>query len=259
MVKLRAMFPRKIKVCNAFGIPVYLDFSLIILLVLFVMDFGSFVYGLSFALALALSIVAHELGHALTARAFGYHTRDITLSLLGGCASLISLPRKAWQEFLTAIAGPAVSFVISGLAWLSLNFLPVEERWTVLVLYYTMWMNFVLGCFNLLPGFPMDGGRVFRSVASVFTTRTKATYIAMIVGRGFAILLALRGLHSIVTGGGWGFISILIAWMIWREGWREYQMARMEESARGWAGGWSARVSPPPYGGSGDDVEIRED
>ena len=258
MVKLRAMFPRKIKVCDAFGIPVYLDFSLIILLVLFVMDFGSFVYGLSFALALALSIVAHELGHALTARAFGYHTRDITLSLLGGCASLISLPRKAWQEFLTAIAGPAVSFVISGLAWLSLNFLPVEERWTVLVLYYTMWMNFVLGCFNLLPGFPMDGGRVFRSVASVFTTRTKATYIAMIVGRGFAILLALRGLHSIVTGGGWGFISILIAWMIWREGYREYQMARMEESARGWGNDWSARVSPPPYGGDGDEVEIRE-
>ena len=259
MVKLRAMFPRKIKVCDAFGIPVYLDFSLIILLVLFVMDFGSFVYGLSFALALALSIVAHELGHALTARCFGYRTRDITLSLLGGCASLIALPRKAWQEFLTAIAGPAVSFVISGLAWLSLNFLPVDNKWTVLVLYYTMWMNFVLGCFNLLPGFPMDGGRVFRSVASVFTTRTKATYIAMIVGRGFAILLALRGLHSIVTGGGWGFISILIAWMIWREGWREYQMARMEESTRGWAGGWSARVSPPPYGGSGDDVEIRED
>ena len=259
MVKLRAMFPRKIKVCDAFGIPVYLDFSLIILLILFVMDFGSFVYGLSFALALALSIVAHELGHALTARAFGYHTRDITLSLLGGCASLISLPRKAWQEFLTAIAGPAVSFVISGLAWLSLNFLPVEERWTVLVLYYTMWMNFVLGCFNLLPGFPMDGGRVFRSVASVFTTRTKATYIAMIVGRGFAILLALRGLHSIVTGGGWGFISILIAWMIWREGYREYQMARMEESARGWGNDWSARVSPPPYGGDDDEVEIRED
>ena len=259
MVKLRAMFPRKIKVCDAFGIPVYLDFSLIILLVLFVMDFGSFVYGLSFALALALSIVAHELGHALTARAFGYHTRDITLSLLGGCASLISLPRKAWQEFLTAIAGPAVSFVISGLAWLSLNFLPVEERWTVLVLYYTMWMNFVLGCFNLLPGFPMDGGRVFRSVASVFTTRTKATYIAMIVGRGFAILLALRGLHSIVTGGGWGFISILIAWMIWREGYREYQMARMEESARSWGNDWSARVSPPPYGGDDDEVEIRED
>ena len=73
------MFPRRIHVCDAFGIPVYLDFSFIILLVLFMTDFGSFVYGLSFALALAVSVTLHELGHALTARAFGYRTRDITL------------------------------------------------------------------------------------------------------------------------------------------------------------------------------------
>ena len=78
----------------------------------------------------------------------------------------------------------------------------------------------------------------------------------MIVGRIFAILLGLRGLHSIVTGGGWGFISLLIAWMIWREGWREYQMALAEERYGGpWD--WSARVSPPPYGGDEDDVEVR--
>ena len=248
----------KIKICNAFGIPVYLDFSLIILLVLFVTSSGSFAYGLSFALMLALSIVAHELGHALTARAFGYRTRDITLSLLGGCASLIALPRKAWQEFLTAIAGPAVSFTISGLSFLAIEFAPIRDAWTANMLVYAMWMNLMLGAFNLLPGFPMDGGRVFRSIASVFTTRAKATYAAMVVGRVFAVLLGLRGLHSMATGGGWGFISILIAWMIWREGWREYQMARMEESVRGW-GDWSARVSPPPYGGSGDEVEIRED
>ena len=252
------MFPRKIKVCTAFGIPVYLEFSLIILLVLFVMDSGSFVYGLSFALALALSIVAHELGHALMARAFGYATRDITLSLLGGCASLIALPRKAWQEFLTAIAGPAVSFAISGVSWMAFEFLPINDPWTANVLYYTKWMNLMLGGFNLLPGFPMDGGRVLRSIASLFTTRAKATYAAMVVGRVFAVLLGLRGLHSIVSNGGWGFISILIAWMIWREGRREYQMARMEESAFGWGRDWSARVSPPPYGGDDDEVEVKE-
>ena len=250
------MFPRKIRVCELFGIPIFLDFSLIILLVMFVMDFGSFTYGLSFALALAVSITLHELGHALTARVFGYRTRDITLSLLGGCASLIALPRKASQEFVTAAAGPAVSFAISGLAWLALAFLPITNPWTANMLAYTFWMNIVLGGFNLLPGFPMDGGRIFRSVARIFTTRAKATYIAMIVGRGFAILLALRGLHSLVTGGGWGFISLLIAWMIWREGWREYQQALMDEQ---WGGSWdwSARVSPPPYGGDEDDVEVR--
>ena len=250
------MFPRKIRVCELFGIPIFLDFSLIILLVMFVMDFGSFTYGLSFALALAVSITLHELGHALTARMFGYRTRDITLSLLGGCASLISLPRKASQEFVTAVAGPLVSFAISGLAWLALAFLPISNPWTVNMLAYTFWMNIVLGGFNLLPGFPMDGGRIFRSVARIFTTRAKATYIAMIVWRGFAILLALRGLHSLVTCGGWGFISLLIAWMIWREGWREYQQALIDEQ---WGGpwDWSARVSPPPYGGDEDDVEVR--
>ena len=179
------MFPRKIHVCDAFGIPIYLDFSFIILLVIFMMDFKSFVYGVSVALALAVSVTLHELGHALTARAFGYRTRDITLSLLGGCASLIALPRKAWQEFLTAAAGPGVSFLLSGICWAVLAFAPIENYWLASVLYLSMWMNLMLGAFNLLPGFPMDGGRIFRSVARLFTTRTKATYVAMIVGRVF--------------------------------------------------------------------------
>ena len=110
---------------------------------------------------------------------------------------------------------------------------------------------------SLLPGFPMDGGRIFRSVARIFTTRVKATYAAMVVGRVFAVLLALRGLHSIFTGGAWGVISLLIAWMIWREGWREYMMAVQEDR---WGSPWefSARVSRPPYDdGDDDEVEVR--
>jgi len=250
------MFPRKFKVCDACGIPVYMDVSFVIILIMFMTDFHSFTYGLSFALALAVSVTLHELGHALVARAFGYRTNDITLSLLGGCASLISLPRKASQEFLTAIAGPAVSFLLSGGAFLALAFLPIADRWTANMLAYTMWMNLMLGGFNLLPGFPMDGGRVFRSVARLFTTRAKATYAAMIVGRVFAVLLALRAVHSIFTGGGWGFVSLLIAWMIWREGRREYQMALQEET---WGGRWdfSARVSRAPYEDGDDEVEVR--
>ena len=251
------MFPRRIRVCQAFGIPVYLDVSLIILLLVFATDGGPFALSMACALMLLVSITAHELGHALTARAFGYGTRDITLSLLGGCASLIALPRKAWQEFLTAIAGPVVSFAIAGIAFLVLMFVPLDS-WTRNLMIYIMFMNAILGAFNLLPGFPMDGGRVFRSLMRAFLSRARATYIAMIVGRGVAILLGLWGLHRIVNGTGWGFVTILIAWMIWREGWREYQMALMEERSRGW-GGWSARVSPPPYGGDGDEVDIRED
>lgn len=252
------MFPRRIKICDAFGIPVYLDMSLIFLLLVFATDGGPFMLSMACALMLLVSITAHELGHALTARAFGYGTRDITLSLLGGCASLISLPRKAWQELLTAIAGPLVSFAIAGLSFLSLVFIPLD-RWTYALLLYAMWMNVMLGAFNLLPGFPMDGGRVFRSLMRAFMSRTRATYIAMVVGRYVAVLLGLWGLHRIVNGGGWGFVTVLIAWMIWREGWREYQLARIEESAYGWGSDWTARVSPPPYGGDDDEVEVRRD
>ena len=259
------MFPRKIRVCELFGIPIFLDFSLIILLVMFVMDFGSFTYGLSFALALAVSITLHELGHALTARVFGYRTRDITLSLLGGCASLIALPRKPSQEFLTAVAGPLVSFALSFFGIVAISLLAAEggivdaflfvwkmiwcsfginvntsfnlayeasREWLMSMAIYLAIMNGVLGFFNLVPGFPLDGGRVFRSAMTPFLTRVRATYIAMVVGRGVAILVGLSGVWRMFNGRNWGFVSLLIAWMIWREGYREYQLAVMESSWR---------------------------
>lgn len=243
------MMMNRYKICELFGIPIYVNISFAILLLIFVMDFGSFTFGVAAALALAVSVTLHELGHALTARAFGYRTNDITLSLLGGCASLISLPKKAWQEFLTAIAGPVVSFAIA-LSVLMLDVLEVriENAWLRNVLAYAFYMNIMLGGFNLLPGFPMDGGRIFRSVMRAFMSRPKATLVAMWVGRVFAILLGLRGIHSIFTGGSWGFITIMIAWMIWREGYREYQLALQEESWSRWTqDDFNARVSPPPY------------
>ena len=278
----------RLRLCDAFGIPIYLDLSLIILLLLFVTGAGSFASGVVTAFLLLTSITLHELGHALTARAFGYQTRDITLSLLGGCASLIALPRKASQEFLTAIAGPAVSFALSmlgmaGIAFAaseggfldaaglvaaeSLGAFGLDIRWggaiavsrdnfvLVSTFLYLATMNMMLGVFNLLPGFPMDGGRVFRSVMRQFMSRVRATYIAMMVGRIVAIGIGLRGFWNLANGGNWGFVSMLIAWMIWKEGYREYQLAQMESS---WGyEDYRARVSPPPYGGDGDESDVR--
>lgn len=283
------MFSGKYRICELFGIPIYLDFSLIILLLMFTTGGGDLLSGLFAAFLLLASITLHELGHALTARAFGYRTHDITLSLLGGCASLIALPRKPSQEFLTAVAGPAVSFVLSflgicGLAvcssegslWSAFlfvlgdvldsfglhglasgNFFVARSlAWLAGPLFYLAAMNAMLGFFNLLPGFPMDGGRIFRSAMRAFMSRARATYIAMVVGRVFAILLALSALNRILHGGNWGFVSLLIAWMIWREGEREYRQVLAEGE---WGGRWdfSARVSPPPYGGDEDETEIR--
>lgn len=247
----------KFRLCDAFGIPIYVDISFAFLLLIFVTSSGNMMYGVTEALLLALSVILHELGHSLTARAFGFSTRDITISLLGGCASLIALPRKAWQELLTALAGPLVSFLLAGIGFAALAFLPIENRWLEYALRYLLWMNVMLGGFNLLPGFPLDGGRIFRSVLMAFLSRPKATFVAMWVGRTFAILLAVSGLHAMFNGGHWGFIRLLIAWMIWKEGYREYLLAQMESS---WDyQDYRARVSPPPYGGDDDDCDVRKD
>ncbi len=282
------MMPRKFHICNAFGIPVYLDISTAILLFFFIGMTESLALDVASAMLLLVSIVLHELGHSLTARVFGCRTRDITLMLIGGCASLERMPRKAWQEFLTAAAGPAVSFLL-GIVFLVGAFL-CPLAFTRTALSIASFMNFSLGVFNLLPGFPMDGGRILRSAARAFTTRTKATWLAMVVGRVCAGMLLLgpivyklvgilgskfvifEQLYDFMTPAGYDnvfvfyfksflfggslLMRLLIAWMIWREGWREYQQTFMEES---WASRWdySARVSPPPYGGDEDDAEVR--
>ena len=251
------LFNNRFRLCALFGIPIYVDFSFAILLLIFATSARTFSEGMTEAILLAFSVIAHEFGHSLTARAFGYQTNDITISLLGGCASLISLPRKAWQELLTAIAGPFVSFVLSGIGFAALLFLPIENDWLWNAFLYLAWMNLMLGGFHLLPGFPLDGGRIFRSVLRAFMSRPKATLVAMWVGRVFAILLGLSGLQAIFSGGNWGFIRILIAYMIWTEGYREYQLALMASS---WDySDYRARVSPPPYGGDGDDVDVTRD
>ena len=248
------MLKLRYRLCEVFGIPLYVDISFAILLLLFVNSFSSFSYGLTAALLLAISVVLHELGHALTARAFGFRTRDITISLLGGCAALISLPRKASQEFATAIAGPIVSFLLSFAGFLVCYFAHISNQWLYFVFWYLLWMNLMLGAFNLIPGFPLDGGRIFRSVLRLFCSREKATLVAMWVGRIFAVLLALSGIHAIATGGNWGFVRLLIAWMIWREGYNEYLLAKMESN---WGyEDFRARYSPPPYGGSGGSSEV---
>ncbi len=284
------MFPRKFHICNAFGIPIYLDISTAILLFFFIGMTRSLMLDIASAILLLVSIVFHELGHSLTARAFGCRTRDITLMLIGGCASLERMPRKAWQELLTAAAGPAVSFLLGVVCYIGWLICPMPLPFTAAALGIASVVNFSLGAFNLLPGFPMDGGRILRSAARAFTTRSKATWIAMVVGRGCAVALVVAPLlykllglmagnslffaqiHAVLSPGyydnvlvqhlmamlfgGSFFMRLLIAWMIWNEGRREYQQTLVEES---WASRWdfSARVSPPPYGGDEDDAEVR--
>lgn len=241
----------KYYICDAFGIPITADITSLGLLLLLVFDFG-LPLGLPCAILLALSIVLHELAHSLTSRAFGCRISEIRLSILGGCASG-EIPHAAWKELLMAAAGPAMSFLLGFGLLFFFGGMRIESDWLRSVIQYAIIMNIMLGAFNLLPGFPMDGGRIFRCVMRAFMSRPKATYYAMIVGRISAVALVVLPLLKvysiwIIPIGGSFFFRALIAWMIWQEGYREYQLALREADIRKWTqADFDARISPPPY------------
>jgi len=156
--------------------------------------------GVAFVLVLFACVVLHEFGHALTARRFGIGTKNITLLPIGGVASLEKLPEDPWQEIAVAIAGPMVNIVIALAlwAWIRLNDLPLDIEQINLADGFSIGalliVNIVLVAFNMLPAFPMDGGRVFRASLALAMPRDRATEIAAATGRGFAIFFGILGL-----------------------------------------------------------------
>ncbi len=166
-----------------------------------------------FVFAIFGCVVLHEFGHALMARAFGIGTRDITLYPIGGVARLERMPRHPGQEFLIAIAGPAVNVVIAGLIflWLTLAGIGNGEFGFNLAagsfLTNLMMVNIALVIFNMLPAFPMDGGRVLRAVLAMKLPYERATEFAARVGQGVAILLGIAGL---MTGGMLIFVALFV-------------------------------------------------
>ncbi|KUO57697.1 MAG: hypothetical protein APF80_00985 [Alphaproteobacteria bacterium BRH_c36] len=188
--------------------------------------------GIAFILLLFVCVVLHELGHALAARRYGIATRDITLLPIGGVASLDRMPDDPGQEVVVALAGPAVNVVIAGVLFLVVGgqFDPtglatfgmglqsfVERLATV---------NLVLAVFNLIPAFPMDGGRVLRALLGFRLPRAKATQIAAQIGQGLAVLFAFLGLLG-------NPLLILIAIFIYFAASAESYSVSMREFARG--------------------------
>lgn len=148
-------------------------------------------------------IVLHEMGHAITAKRFNFKTRDIILLPIGGLARMEGLPDKPLHEFLVAIMGPVVNLAISLILFIFLkmtdNFPDSISELSALKMNFGFQLcavNLFLALFNLIPAFPMDGGRILRALLSVKLQRVKATRIAAYIGQGIATLFVLVGFFS---------------------------------------------------------------
>ncbi len=221
------------------GIDVYLHFTFLLLLAFIGLSQGltsrsldAALGGVLFFSGLFVCVLLHEYGHALAARRYGVGTRDITLLPIGGVARLERMPEKPSQEFAVALAGPAVNVIIAlglfiGLKlagwWQPLNSLTttggdILERLLV--------ANVFLVLFNLLPAFPMDGGRVLRALLAMKLNHARATRIAVRIGQGMALLFGFAGLFG-------NPMLLLIALFVWVGAAQEAAASEMKSSFGG--------------------------
>ena len=174
-----------------------------------------------------ISVLIHELGHAVTARMYGVHTRSITLWLLGGVAQLDSMPRQRGAEAVVAIVGPVVSFALALIFWGVVLITPTDFAATRFVLKYLAGTNLVLAIFNLLPALPLDGGRVLRSLLALRMDYLHATQAAGAVSKVLAVGLGIFGF----LGG--HLMLMLIAFFVFMAVNAETQQTMMEQMLRG--------------------------
>jgi Zn-dependent protease len=188
------------------------------------------------ALGLFASIILHELGHALVARRHGLPIRRITLFIFGGVAEMEAEPERPAVEFWVAIAGPIASFLVGFVCWLLLQAAAVGAGVPVVgVLAYLASINIILAVFNLVPAFPLDGGRILRSALWAWKGSLRwATRISSAIGGGFGIALILLGVYRVVIGdfigGMWWF---LIGLFVRFAAQASYQQVLVRESLRG--------------------------
>lgn len=232
------------KIGRAFGIDVKIHWTFFLLLGIFgylgYRESGSLTNALvttGIIAALFVCVLLHEYGHSLVAQRFGIETKDITLLPIGGVARLKTLPEKPWDEVRIAVAGPLVNIVLApvffaGAFVLGADLLSpinvLEGSGSVgQVLAYLGFVNVALVVFNMIPAFPMDGGRVLRGLLSTRLGPVRATDIASSVGQVFAVGFFFIGL---ATG---GITLALIAVFIFLGASGEAQMVRQRETMRG--------------------------
>lgn len=247
------------RIATIFGVPIRVHITLWIFLPLIALNFsgtlglGSILWGALAATGLFASVALHELGHSIVAIARGCRVREILLLPIGGVAQLEGLPRNPRDEMLIAVAGPAVSLLLFlSFGAVALFFHLLRLMTPALLFGMLSGINLMLALFNLLPSFPMDGGRIFRAWMTPRVGRLEATRRAAIMGRVMAVLFGLIGFFQ-------GNIFLMgIAVFIYVAAGAEYRMVAAREAYRlGRAYHWPSweeelpvedvTISPPPY------------
>lgn len=213
---------------------IHATFALIIAWVIYIHwssghDIKTTIEGLIFVLAIFGCVILHEFGHALTARIYGIKTKDITLLPIGGIARLEKMPDDPKQELWVALAGPAVNVVIAIIIFFLIKITGGSMIYEDIdmasgsFLLRLMVLNIILVVFNMLPAFPMDGGRVLRALLALRMNYSKATGIASKIGQAMAILFALIGIF-------YNPFLIFIAIFVWIGAAQEANMVKMKSS-----------------------------
>ncbi|MEE8586774.1 MAG: site-2 protease family protein, partial [Acidobacteriota bacterium] len=227
-----------IKLVTIAGIGVYMHLTFLLLLGWMALRFYSqgqslteILTGMVSVLLLFVVVVLHEFGHALTARRFGIGTRDITLLPIGGVARLERMPEDPKQELLVALAGPAVNVALAIGIFLLLLFtgsLPEEVPPNIMqdIPLFLLVINIMLALFNMLPAFPMDGGRVLRALLAMRMEYVSATQIAAQIGQAMALLFGFAGLFA-------SPFLIFIALFVWIAASEEAGLVQMKTAMAG--------------------------
>lgn len=228
-----------VKLGRLLGIDVYLHLTFLLLLGFIGLShwiaersLAAAAQGMIFFLGLFLCVLLHEYGHALMARRYGIATKDITLLPIGGVARLERMPDQPSQELWVALAGPAVNVIIAAAlgAWLTVTnaWEPISSLSTTKggFLERLFAVNIFLVAFNLLPAFPMDGGRVLRSLLAMRLEYASATRIAARIGQGMAVMFGFAGLFS-------NPMLLLIALFVWIGAGQEATAVEMKSSFAG--------------------------